>query len=188
MTIKIGDQVPTLALPTLAEGEVRTVSLADFRGRWLVVLFYPGDFTFICPTELREAARLHGAFQAAGAEVVAVSTDSVWVHKAWQDASASIADVAFPMMSDRAGRLSRAFGVYLEEDGEALRGSFVVDPDGKVVTAEVHDNSVGRSIEELLRRVRAARFVRENPADVCPVSWQPGRATLRPGLALVGAI
>jgi NADH-dependent peroxiredoxin subunit C len=186
--IGIGDRVPSTVLDAFHEGEVRPFSFAQHRGRWVAVVFYPGDFTFICPTELREAARLQGAFGAAGCDVVAVSTDSVWVHKAWHDASAAISEVRYPLVADPAATFSREFGVYIEAEGVARRGSFVVDPDGVVQTLEIHDNSVGRSMTELLRRVEAAKYVREHDGEVCPVAWQPGEATLVPGLQLVGAI
>ena len=186
--IGIGERVPATVLDAFHEGEVRSFGLPQYRGRWLALLFYPGDFTFVCPTELREAARLHDAFRKAGAEIAAVSTDSVWVHKAWHDASTAMSEVGYPLVADPAGTLSREFGVYVEADGIARRGSFVIDPDGIVQALEIHDNSVGRSITELLRRVEAAKYVREHDGEVCPVAWQPGQATLVPGLHLVGAI
>ncbi len=186
--IGIGDRVPGIRLDAYHQDEIRSLSLTDFRGRWLAIVFYPGDFTFICPTELRELARLQPKFAALGSDLVSVSTDSVWVHKAWHDQSKAIGGVDFPMLADPAGRLAREFGTLIEDEGVARRGSFVVDPDGVVQALEIHDNSVGRDMCELLRRVEAARHVRENQGEVCPVSWRPGLPTLRPGLRLVGAI
>lgn len=186
--IRIGDIIPAQRLQAYHAGALTEVNLGELRGAWEVLLFYPGDFTFVCPTELREATRLYPAFQAAGAEVLSVSTDSVWVHKAWADASPSIAAIPFPMLADPTGELARAFGIYVEDQGVALRGGFVIDPDGRVAAIEIHGDPIGRNIEELLRRVQAARHVRENPGVVCPVGWRPGEEILRPGLELVGAI
>lgn len=186
--IHIGDSIPAVRLAAYHAGELTEVDLGDRSGRWTVLFFYPGDFTFVCPTELREATRLYASFESLGAEILSVSTDSVWVHKAWADASPTVAAVPFPMLSDPTGGLARAFGVYLENEGVALRGSFVVDPDGRVAALEIHGDPIGRNVEELLRRVQAAQFVRENPGEVCPVNWRPGEDTLTRGLALVGAI
>jgi peroxiredoxin len=186
--MRIGDAVPATRLSAYQQGEIVDLALTDYRGRWLVVLFYPGDFTFVCPTELRETARLQPQFEALGATVVAVSTDSVWVHRAWHEASPAVGEVRFPLVADPMGTLCRAFDVYLEPDGVALRGSFVVDPDGRVAAFEIHGTPIGRNIEELVRRVEAAKHVRENSAEVCPVAWRPGQPTLVPGLSLVGTI
>ena len=168
--------------------QIQTVNVGDYRGRWLVLIFYPGDFTFICPTELAEAGELYSEFQKMGAEVIGVSTDSVYVHKAWRDTSPSIKRIGFPLLADPTGRLSRQFGTYLENEGVTLRGSFVIDPDGVLRTAEIHDNSIGRSAKELLRKLQAAARVREGEGEVCPASWQPGKETLKPGLDLVGKL
>src|SRR3954452_491998 len=164
--IGIGERVPGTVLDALHEDEVRPFSLSQYRGRWLALVFYPGDFTFICPTELREAARLHESFRGAGAEIAAVSTDSVWVHKAWRDASVAVSKVRYPLVADPAGALSREFGVYVENDGIARRDSFVIDPDGVVQALEIHDNSVGASMTELLLRLEAAKYVREHDVEV----------------------
>lgn len=168
--------------------QIKIVDLSTYRGKWIVLMFYPGDFTFICPTELAEAGELYPEFQKLGAELFGVSTDSVYVHKAWHDTSPTIKAVTFPLLADPAGRLSREFGTYLEDEGVTLRGSFVIDPDGVVKACEIHDNSIGRSGQELLRKLQAAVFVRENGGEVCPASWKPGSQTLRPGLDLVGKL
>lgn len=186
--IRIGEPIPAQRLPAYHAGSLTEVDLADGRGRWTVLLFYPGDFTFVCPTELREATRLFPRFEEYGARILSVSTDSVWVHKAWADASPTAAAIPFPMLSDPGGRLAQMFGTYDADAGVALRGTFLVDPDGRLAAMEIHADPIGRSIEELLRRVQAASFVRQNPGQVCPVSWRPGESTLTRGLALVGAI
>ena len=186
--LRVGQQIPDIEFSVFHNEDVRKARLSEYKGKWLVLIFYPADFTFICPTELEEAARLYPEFQKLGAEVVSVSTDTVYVHKAWHDQSPAIKKIRFPMAADPAAKLSRTFGTYMEEEGLSLRGSFIIDPDGVMKAAEYHDNSIGRSIEETLRKVQAARFVRENKGEVCPVSWKPGQKTLKPGLDLVGKI
>ena len=156
--------------------------------KWVILCFYPADFTFVCPTELEELAGLYEEFKKAGAEVLSVSTDTVYVHKAWHDQSPSIAKIKFPMVADPAGKLCRAFSTYLEEQGLSLRGSFVIDPDGVLKASEINDNSIGRSGKELLRKLQAAIFVREHKGEVCPANWQPGKQTLKPNLDMVGKL
>ncbi|MBT6401476.1 redoxin domain-containing protein [candidate division WWE3 bacterium] len=164
------------------------VKLSDYKGKWLVLIFYPSDFTFVCPTELQEMAKNYEKFKELGAEVISVSTDSVFVHKAWHDESPAIKEITYPMLADPTGNLCREFGIYIEEEGVSLRGSFVIDPDSVLKAFEVHDNSIGRSARELLRKLEAAIFVRENHGEVCPASWTPGEKTLKPGVDLVGKI
>lgn len=186
--IKIGDRVPDLTVEAFHEDEVQRVRLPDYRGRWLVVLFYPADFTFICPTELAEAARYYDEFVAEGAELVSVSTDTVWTHKAWHESSEMVAAVRFPMLADPTGALCRGFGTYLENEGVSLRGTFLIDPEGVLQAYEIHVNDIGRTVPETLRKLKAAAFVRAHEGEVCPASWQPGSETLRPGLDLVGRL
>ncbi len=119
---------------------------------------------------------------------MSASTDTTFVHKAWHDASKTIGKIKFPMLADPTGSLSRDYSVYIDNEGLALRGSFVIDPDGILKAYEIHDNSVGRSTDELLRKLQAAKFVRENAGEVCPMNWKPGEKTLKPGLDLVGKI
>jgi len=152
------------------------------------MIFYPADFTFICPTELEEAANMYGEFKALGAEILSVSTDTVFVHKAWHDNSPSIKKIKFPMLADPTRRLCETFGTLIEDQGVSLRGSFIIDPDGVLKCYEIHDNSIGRSAHELLRKLQAAKFVREAGGEVCPASWHPGEKTLKPGLDKVGKI
>lgn len=158
------------------------------KGKWLIFLFYPADFTFVCPTELEETAELYKEIQKEGAEVFSVSTDTVFVHKAWHDHSPAIKKVKFPMLADPTGKIARLFGTYIEDEGLSLRGTFIIDPDGNLKTIEIHDNNIGRSARELLRKLRAAKFTREHKGKVCPASWEPGSNTLKPGLDLVGKI
>ncbi len=168
--------------------ELTTVHLSDYKGEWVVLFFYPGDFTFVCPTELGELADQYEKFKSLGAEVVGVSTDSEYVHKAWHDQSDMIRKIKYPMLSDKTGKISRDYGVYIEGEGVALRGTFLIDPDGILKAYEVHDNSIGRSSAELIRKLQAAKFVRDHNGQVCPMNWAPGAKTLKPGLDLVGKI
>jgi len=187
--IKIGDKLPIMKLEAFHDGQIKKINLnQDFANRWLALIFYPADFTFVCPTELGDLAAKHEAFKKLNAEIVSVSTDTVFVHKAWHDASPIVKQVNFPMMADPTGKLSREFGVYLEDEGIALRGSFLFNPDGQLVAYEVHSNNIGRSAEEFLRKLQAAIFVRNNGGEVCPANWRPGNQTLKPGLDLVGKI
>ena len=186
--IRIGQKIPEITLEAFHEDKIKKIKLTDFLGKWIVFIFYPADFTFICPTELEEAADHYKEFQKLGAEIFSVSTDTVFVHKAWHDNSPSIKKIKFPMLADPTGKLCREFGTYIEEEGLSLRGSFIVNPDGNLIAFEVHDNSIGRSIKELLRKLQAAKFVRENKGLVCPASWEPGKKNLKPGLKLVGKI
>ena len=141
-----------------------------------------------CPTELAEMAHLYPEFVKLGAEVCGVSTDSVYVHKAWHDHSPMVRSVEFPLIADSTGALSREFGVYVEEEGVALRGTFLIDPDGVLRACEIHDNSIGRQIGETLRKLQAAIRVRKGEGEACPANWQPGQSTLTPGLDLVGRL
>ena len=186
--IQIDQEIPDFDLEAFHNEEIKRVKLSDYRGKWLVLIFYPADFTFICPTELEEAANYYEEFKKLGAEILSISTDTVYVHKAWHDQSPAISKVKYPMLADPTGRLCREFGTYLEEEGLSLRGSFIIDPDGILTAFEIHDNSIGRSAKELLRKLQAAVFVRENQGQVCPASWEPGEETLTPGLDLVGKI
>lgn len=185
---KIGQKVTEFEVSAYQSNDVKKIKLSDYKGKWVVLLFYPADFTFICPTELEEAALLYPEFQKAGAEILSVSTDTVYTHKAWHDVSPSIKKIQFPMLADPTGNLCREFGTYIEEAGLSLRGTFIIDPDGVLKGADIHDNSIGRSGAEVLRKVQAAKFVRENKGEVCPASWKPGSKTLKPGLDLVGKI
>ena len=186
--VKIGEQVPDMEFQVFHDEETKKVKISDYKGKWLVLLFYPADFTFVCPTELEEAAENYAEFKKNNAEVISVSADTVYVHKAWHDTSEAIKKVQYPMAADPTGKLCREFGTYIESEGLSLRGSFLIDPDGVLKSIEIHDNSIGRCAEEILRKLQAAKFVREHKGQVCPASWKPGAKTLKPGLDLVGKI
>ena len=186
---KISDlEIANFELEAFQKEEIKKLKLSDYKGQWLVLIFYPADFTFICPTELEEAANYYEEFKKLGAEILSVSTDTVFVHKAWHDHSPTIKKIKFPMVADPTGKLCREFGTYIDEEGLSLRGTFIIDPDGKLKAYELGDNSIGRSAQETLRKLQAAKFVRENGGEVCPANWKPGAKTLKPGLNLVGKL
>jgi len=186
--VKIGDKIEDIEVQAYHNEEVKKIKLSSYKGKWVCLVFYPADFTFICPTELVELANKYKEFQSEGAELLSVSTDTVFVHKAWHDNSESIKKIKYPMLADPTGKLCKQFGTYIEGEGLSLRGSFIIDPDGILKCYELHDNSIGRSADELLRKLQAAKFVREHDGEVCPASWKPGSKTLKPGLDLVGKI
>ncbi len=185
---QIGHEIPEIEAEAFHNEEIKKIKLSDYRGKWLILFFYPADFTFVCPTELEEMANHYAEFQKLNAEVLSVSGDTVFVHKAWHDTSEAIKKITFPMVADPRRDLCVAFGTLIEEEGLSLRGTFVVDPDGILRIVEMNDNSVGRNAKELLRKLQAAQFVREHNGNVCPASWEPGDETLKPGLDLVGKI
>lgn len=169
-------------------GKFVDVSDESIAGKWSVFVFYPADFTFVCPTELEDLADLYPEFQKIGVEVFSVSTDTHFSHKAWHDTSAAIGKVQYPMLADPTHTLSRNFEVLIEEEGIALRGTFVVNPEGEIKVMEVHDNGIGRVASELLRKVKAAQYIAAHPGEVCPAKWEEGGETLKPSLDLVGKI
>lgn len=184
----VGKVVPDVEVEGYVHDEIKKIKLSDYRGKWLILFFYPADFTFICPTELEEMADNYETFKKLGAEVLAVSTDTVFAHKAWYDVSPAIKKVKFPLLADVRRELCETFGTLIPEKGCSLRGTFVIDPDGVLKIIEINDNSVGRSTKELIRKLQASQFVREHDGNVCPASWEPGKDTLKPGLDLVGKI
>lgn len=189
--IKINEKVPDFEVAVFQGDEEKKIKLSSLKDKWAVLIFYPADFTFVCPTELEEAADNYGEFKKLGAEVISVSTDTVHTHKAWHDQSPAIKKVEYPMAADPTGKLCRMFGTYIEEGEDAglsLRGTFIIDPDGVLRSMEINANNIGRSTAELLRKLQAAKFVRENKGQVCPASWAPGKKTLTPGMDLVGKI
>ena len=170
------------------QGEFIEVTDADLRGTWNVLMFYPGDFTFVCPTELEDLADHYDEFQALGVEVYSASTDSHFSHKAWHDTSEAVGKVQYAMLGDLRKDLARDFDVLDEESGQALRGTFVIDPEGRIRVMEVNDSGIGRDARELLRKVRAAQYITAHPDEVCPAHWEQGEETLIPSLDLVGKI
>lgn len=186
--VEIGEKVPDFKLQMYHKEKIVESRLSDFQGKWTVLFFYPADFTFVCPTELEDLADHYAEFQKLNTEILGVSTDTVYTHKAWHDHSKAIEKVKYPLVADRTAELSQEFGVYIEGEGNARRGTFIIDPDGVLQAYEVNSNNIGRSAVELLRKLQAAQFVREHGGEVCPANWKPGAKTLTPGLDLVGKI
>ncbi len=184
----INTRIPEFKVQAYHNGEFKTITDKDVLGKWAIFFFYPADFTFVCPTELEDMAEKYEQFKKLGVEVYSVSTDSHFVHKAWHDTSDSIKKIQYPMLADPTGVLTRAFGVMIENDGMAYRGTFVANPEGMIKLVEIQDNSIGRNAEELLRRVEAAQFVATHDGEVCPAKWKQGQATLKPSIDLVGKI
>lgn len=170
------------------DGKFITVSDAHLKGQWSVLFFYPADFTFVCPTELEDLADHYYEFQDIGVEIYSVSTDTHFAHKAWHDSSEAVGKIAYTMVGDPTGTLCRNFEVMIEEAGLADRGSFVVDPEGRIQIIEITAGGVGRDAKELLRKIRAAQYVASHPGEVCPAKWRDGDHTLAPSLDLVGKI
>ena len=169
-------------------GEFVQVSDETLKGKWSVVIFMPAAFTFNCPTEVEDAANNYAEFQKAGAEVYIVTTDTHFSHKVWHETSPAVGKAQFPLVGDPTHQLTRAFGVHIDEEGLALRGTFVVNPDGVVKTMEIHDNAIARDVKETVRKLKAAKYVAEHPNEVCPAKWNDGAQTIKPSLDLVGKI
>lgn len=184
----IDKELPDIKLEAYQGGKEKKISLSQYKGKWVVLLFYPADFTFICPTELEDAAKQYSKFQKLGAEILSVSTDTVFVHKAWHDNSEAIGKIKYPMIADPAGKLCRALGTYIADEGLSYRATVIVDPKGKIKSYEIHDNSIGRNVDEIYRKLQASKYVSEHKGIVCPVNWKPGSKTLKPSMKLVGKI
>lgn len=184
----INTQIPEFKAQAFHNGKFVEVSNESLKGKWSVLVFMPAAFTFNCPTEVEDAAENYSEFQAAGAEVYIVTTDTHFSHKVWHETSPAVGKAKFPLVGDPTHKLTRAFGVHIEEEGLALRGTFVINPDGVVKTAEIHDNAIARDMTETLRKLKAAQFVAKNPDQVCPAKWKEGEKTLAPSLDLVGKI
>ena len=188
MSSLINSKIKPFKATAYHNGEFQPVSDEDLLGKWSVVFFYPADFTFVCPTELGDVADNYAKLQEMGVEVYSVSTDTHFTHKAWHDASDTIKKIRFPMVGDPTGTISRNFEVMIEEEGLALRGTFVINPEGEIKVAEIHDLGIGRDAKELVRKIQAAQYVASHPGEVCPAKWTPGDETLAPSLDLVGKI
>ncbi|WP_394780815.1 alkyl hydroperoxide reductase subunit C [Undibacterium sp.] len=184
----INTQIKPFKATAYQNGKFIDVSNETMKGKWSVVVFYPADFTFVCPTELEDLANNYAEFQKMGVDVYGVSTDTHFAHKAWHDTSEAIKKVQYALVGDPTATLARNFEVLIEEEGLALRGTFVINPEGQIKILEVHDNGIGRDASELLRKVKAAQYVASHPGEVCPAKWTEGAETLTPSLDLVGKI
>lgn len=184
----INAQAPEFKVQAFQNGEFKTVSSDDIKGKWAIFFFYPADFTFVCPTELVDLAGKYEELKKMGVEVFSVSCDTHFVHKAWFDTSDSIKKINYTMLADPLGVLAKGFGVYKEDEGVAYRGTFVVNPQGLIKLVEMQDNSIGRNADELVRKVKAAQFVESHLGEVCPAKWNEGADTLKPSIDLVGKL
>ncbi|MCL5666559.1 MAG: redoxin domain-containing protein [Patescibacteria group bacterium] len=184
----INTRLPNRELDVYYDGQIEKRKLSDYAGKWLVLFFYPADFTFVCPTELEELAGMYLQFQKINAEILSVSTDTAYAHLAWHDSSPAIGKVEFPMAADHNGELSKYLGIYNPQDGTAFRSTFIIDPEGSIKATEVSDNSIGRSATELFRKLQAAQYVATHQGEACPANWIPGKKTLKPGTELVGKL
>jgi NADH-dependent peroxiredoxin subunit C len=184
----INTPVKPFSTTAFHNGKFVPVTEESMKGRWSVVIFMPAAFTFNCPTEVEDAADHYGEFQKLGAEVFIVTTDTHFSHKVWHETSPAVGKARFPLVGDPTHTLTNAFGVHIAEEGLALRGTFIINPDGVIKTLEIHDNAIARDVKETLRKLKAAQFVAKNPGQVCPAKWNDGAATLTPSLELVGKI
>ncbi|MBD3162743.1 MAG: redoxin domain-containing protein [Candidatus Eisenbacteria bacterium] len=189
---RVGHEVPNFELETydpVGRGFGKT-SLEELKkqGKWTILFFYPADFTFVCATEFAALAADYAKFKELGAEVITVSTDTPFVHLAWQEHEGELADVKYPMGADRTGAVSRLFGVLDESSGNALRGTFIISPDGVLMNAEVNFFNMGRNVNELMRKFRANLYLSKHGDEACPAQWEEGSKTLKPGADLVGKV
>jgi peroxiredoxin (alkyl hydroperoxide reductase subunit C) len=184
----INTEVKPFKATAYKNGKFIELTDANLKSQWSVVFFYPADFTFVSPTELEDLANSYGDFQRLGVEIYSISTDTHFSHKAWHDTSPAIRKIEYTMVGDPTGSISRNFEVMIEEAGLADRGTFVVDPSGKIQIVEITAGGIGRDAQELLRKVKAAQYVHAHPGEVCPAKWKEGEKTLAPSLDLVGKI
>ncbi len=184
----INKPISPFSVQAFHEGQFKTITEKDLLGKWTVFFFYPADFTFVCPTELEDLANKYDEFKKIGCEIFSVSCDTHFVHKAWHDTSDRIKKIQYPMLADPTGALARVMEVMIESDGLAERGTFIINPEGKIAAFEVSAGNVGRNADELFRKVQALQFVHEHGDEVCPAKWQPGAETLKPSLDLVGML
>ncbi len=186
--VQINEKAPDFTTEAYHNGDIKKISLSDYKDKWVILFFYPADFTFVCPTELGEMADNYEEFQKLNVEVLSISTDTAFTHAAWHESSPTIKKIKFPMVADPTHRISEAYGVLIEDEGVSLRGTFVINPDGILKAIEIHDNSIGRNCEEILRKIHMSQYVAEHDGEVCPMNWKPGDKTLKPGVDLIGKI
>ncbi|CAM5780660.1 alkyl hydroperoxide reductase subunit C [Rhizobacter sp. Root404] len=184
----INTTVQPFKVQAFKNGKFIEVTEQSLKGKWSVFVFMPAAFTFNCPTEVEDAADNYPEFQKLEAEVYIVTTDSHFAHKVWHETSPAVGKAKFPLIGDPTHALTNMFGVHIPEDGMALRGTFLINPEGVIKTAEVHDNAIARDMKETLRKLKAAQYVAAHPGQVCPAKWNDGAATITPSLDLVGKI
>ncbi len=190
--VRVGMQVPDFEMEiydpkTDSFGKISSAELRK-AGKWIILFFYPADYTFVCPTELADLAEKYDELVNLGCEVISVSTDTKFVHLAWKKDEKLLENVKYPMGADPTGKISRMFGVYDENTGLALRGTFIINPDGMLVGSEVNFYNVGRNADELVRKMKANVYLKDHPDEACPAKWEPGKKTLKPSEKLVGHV
>ncbi len=191
MSLMVGKAAPEFSAMAYADGDFKKVSLEDYKGKWVAMIFYPADFTFVCPTELVAVAKQYEFLSSHDVEVLAISTDTHFVHKMWNEVELNKmieGGLPFPMLNDAGGRIGQNYGVYDEESGLDMRGTFIIDPDGVLQSIQVTTPGVGRSAKELVRQIKAFQFTRQNEGKVAPSDWEEGEKTLDPSLNLVGHV
>lgn len=188
MAFLVGKEAPDFTAEAFVNNKITKINLKKLRGKWVVLAFYPADFTFVCPTELGELAEMYPKFKELKTEVLSISTDTAFVHKAWHDNSPTIKKIKYPMVADPTRKICFDYGTLIEDEGLSLRCTVIIDPKGVIRSYDLHDNSIGRTADEIMRKLQAAQFVAKHPGNVCPASWKPGSKTLKPGLNLVGKI
>ncbi len=184
----INTQVQPFKTQAFHNGKFIEVSDASLKGQWSVLIFMPAAFTFNCPTEVEDAADNYAEFQKLETQVYIVTTDTHFSHKVWHETSPAVGKARFPLVGDPTHTLTNAFDVHIAAEGLALRGTFIINPDGVIKTAEVHSNEIARDVKETLRKLKAAQYTAKNPGQVCPAKWNDGAKTLTPSLDLVGKI
>ncbi|WP_163539179.1 alkyl hydroperoxide reductase subunit C [Gracilibacillus sp. YIM 98692] len=184
----IGKEVLPFKASAFRQGEFVDVTEENFKGNWSIVCFYPADFTFVCPTELEDLQNQYAELQKLGVEVYSVSTDTHFTHKAWHESSDAIGKIEYTMIGDPSHQLSLNFDVLREDAGLADRGTFIIDPEGIIQAAEINAEGIGRDASTLIKKIKAAQYVRNNPGEVCPAKWEEGGETLKPSIDLVGKI
>ncbi|WP_424859446.1 MULTISPECIES: alkyl hydroperoxide reductase subunit C [unclassified Tepidimonas] len=184
----INKQVQPFKVQAFHNGKFVEITDQSLRGHWSVLIFMPAAFTFNCPTEVEDAAEHYAEFQKLGAEVYVITTDTHFSHKVWHETSPAVGKAKFPLIGDPTHQLTRQFDVHIDEEGLALRGTFILNPEGVIKTAEIHDNAIARDVKETLRKLKAAKYVAEHPGEVCPAKWNEGAKTIAPSLDLVGKI
>ncbi|MDD5435806.1 MAG: redoxin domain-containing protein [Nitrospira sp.] len=190
--LSIGQVVPNFEMEIFnpVTGDFGKISIDDVKGKreWLILFFYPADFTFVCPTELDDLADKYKELKDLGCQVVSISTDTKYSHMAWRQSEKLLEGVTYPMGADPTGKVSRLFGIYDENTGLALRGTFIINPEGKLIGSEVNFYNNGRNADELLRKMQANVYLANHPDQVCPAKWREGDKTITPSAKIVGKI
>jgi NADH-dependent peroxiredoxin subunit C len=184
----INTAVQPFKVQAFQAGKFIEVTEQDLLGDWSVLVFMPAAFTFNCPTEVEDAADSYADFQKLNTKVFIVTTDSHFAHKVWHETSPAVGKAKFALVGDPTHVLTNMFGVHIPDEGMALRGTFLINPEGIIKTAEVHDNAIARDMSETLRKLKAAQYVAAHPGEVCPAKWNEGANTIKPSLDLVGKI